>query len=211
MRLKQTIIAIAFFISACLSVNAQDIALCFTAMPGNLMPLLEVNRRKDLIDLYNDKKDAKVQNTLKGETVLAKMTETYLLLQTGKSGTEMMILTMSNHSEVICLIQNTCAPVCDSRIQFYTIDWQELPAEDFFTPANINYFYKEGTNFNEENLIQSAKSDIHLMQYQLDPDQLTLTQTYNTPQFWSKDFLQQVKPFLKEESKIFTWKKNRFQ
>ena len=61
--------------------KAQEMDAVFVAMPDQYVPQLENAWRKDLIDLYNSGKEAKLKNTMNGFSTLKKLTDDYLLLQ----------------------------------------------------------------------------------------------------------------------------------
>lgn len=46
-----------------------------------------------------------------------------------------------------------------------------------------------------------------LIQYTLSPDNLTLTATYTTPLYLSREDRKAVIPFIKESPKVYTWEK----
>ena len=73
--------------------KAQEMDAVFVAMPDQYVPQLENAWRKDLIDLYNSGKEAKLKNTMNGFSTLKKLTDDYLLLQvTERSTVEMKLL-----------------------------------------------------------------------------------------------------------------------
>ncbi len=212
MTLKRHISIFIFCCSAFLSMQAQDISFYFTTMPNNLLPTLEINRRKDLVDLYKDSRNATVKNALNGASTLKQMTDRYIYLQTDTSSMEMVLLPLVNDSKIICIIRTVCAPVCDSRISFYTTEWKKLDTNDFLSPADPSWFIKDGTDISGEEF-QTAQSalDMELMEFHLQPEDLTLVQIYNTPAYLSPDDYRKIKSYLKEEPRIFQWYKTRFK
>ena len=77
--------------------KAQEMDAVFVAMPDQYVPQLENAWRKDLIDLYNSGKEAKLKNTMNGFSTLKKLTDDYLLLQvTERSTVEMKLLPLVN-------------------------------------------------------------------------------------------------------------------
>ena len=67
--------------------KAQEMDAVFVAMPDQYVPQLENAWRKDLIDLYNSGKEAKLKNTMNGFSTLKKLTDDYLLLQVTERST----------------------------------------------------------------------------------------------------------------------------
>lgn len=202
------IICICSFIS----VYAQDVVPYFTSMPDDLMPLLTINRRKDLIDLSNSGKTAQIENSLKGTTIVQTLKDNYICLRSDSSTIEIAMLPMINDSYVICMIHTVCGPVCDSNIRFFTTEWKSLDKKLFLSPVENTWFFKDHANKNDnEFLYLSSLLDMDLIQYHINPDQLTLEQKYNTPLYLNKNGQEKLQPYLKEESKIYIWNKMRFE
>ncbi|WP_293712802.1 DUF3256 family protein [uncultured Parabacteroides sp.] len=196
-----------------LGVKAQEMDALFISMPDQNIPQLENAWRKDLVDLYKSGKDATLKNTMNGSSSLKKLTSDYLLLQaTERSSIEMKLLPLVNNTNVICMIRTVNGPVADSQIEFFTTEWQPLAVSDLFTPVDADWFIKDDTDKNS-NAFQDAASrlDMDLIQYTLSPDNLTLTATYTTPLYLSKEDRKAVIPFIKESPKVYTWEKYHFK
>ena len=206
--MKRYFLSILFCLLAW-SMNAQDMETVFVAMPDQNVPQLESAWRKDLIDLYKADKEARLKNTMDGFSSLQKLTKDYLLLQvTERSTLEMKLFPLVNNSYVVCLIKTVYGPVADSKIEFFTTDWQPLNEADFFTPVSTDWFIKEEVDRNDVAFIEAtSRLDMDLRKYSLSPDSLILTVEYTTPQYLSKSDSRQVKQFLKEEPKVYTWEK----
>lgn len=196
-----------------LGVKAQEMDALFISMPDQNIPQLENAWRKDLVDLYKSGKDATLKNTMNGSSSLKKLTSDYLLLQaTERSSIEMKLLPLVNNTNVICMIRTVNGPVADSQIEFFTTDWQPLAVSDLFTPVDADWFIKDDTDKNS-NAFQDAASrlDMDLIQYTLSPDNQTLTATYTTPLYLSREDRKAVIPFIKESPKVYTWEKYHFK
>ena len=193
--------------------KAQDMAPLFAAMPDALIPQLEDAWRKDLIELYNSGKEAKLKNTMNGFSTLKKLTNDYLFLQVSDISTiELKLFPLVNNTKIIGMITTVNGPVPDSRITFYTTDWELLNTADLFTPSQEDWFIKEDINKNEDTYkIIRSFLDMDLIQYSFSPDNLTLTATYTTPLYLSKEDQKKVQPYLTEIPKVYTWQKFHFK
>ena len=128
-----------------LGMNAQDMTSVFTAMPDQYIPLLEHAWRKDLVDLYTSGKESRLKNTMNGFSTLQKLTNDYLLLQTTERSTvEMKLLPLVNNTYVVCMISTVNGPVPDSRIEFFTTNWEPLATSDLFTQPTSDWYIKQG-------------------------------------------------------------------
>lgn len=210
--MKRVFLTIVFALVV-FGVRAQDMASVFTAMPDQYIPQLENEWRKDLVDLYNAGKEAKLQNTMNGFSTLKKLTANYLLLQvTNQSTVEMKLLPLVNNTNVVCVVNTVDGPVPDSRIAFYTTDWKPLNPADLFTPVSSGWFIKENTDKKSEAFRQVLPYlDMDLVKYTLDPDSLTLTAAYTTPLYLGKEERKMVAPFLKDTPKVYNWEKFHFK
>ena len=210
--MKRLIFSILICVIA-LGAKAQDMAAVFISMPDQNIPQLENAWRKDLVDLYKSGKEARLKNTMNGFSSLDSLTSDYLSLKaTERSTIEMKLLPLVNNTNVICMVRTVNGPVADSQVEFFTTDWEPLAVSDLFTPVDADWFIKEDTDKNS-NAFQDAASrlDMNLIQYNLSPDNLTLTATYTTPLYLSKEDRKKVTPFIKDSPKVYTWEKFHFK
>jgi len=191
---------------------SQDMATLFTNIPDQYLPQLETEWRKDLVDLYRSGKEARLQNTMAGYSTLRALTSDYLFLEkTERSTMEIKLLPLVNNTHVICVVSTVCAPVADSKVEFFTTDWKPLDTAELFTPADSGWFIKK-----EEGQRPGAfpdalsRLDIELIKYQLSEKDLTLTATYTTPLYLDSETREKIAPFLKDSPRIYTWEKYRF-
>ncbi|WP_455627716.1 DUF3256 family protein [Parabacteroides chinchillae] len=194
-------------------VKAQNIDALFVSMPDQNIPQLDDAWRKDLVELYNSGKEAKLKNTMNGYSSLLKLTDNYLLLQaTERSTVEMKLLPLVNMTNIICMVTTVNGPVADSKVEFFTTDWKPLDTADLLTPVSPDWFIRDNADKNSD-AFRTAISllDMHLIKYALAPDDLTLTATYTTPLYLNKDDREKVLPFLKESPKVYTWDKSHFE
>jgi hypothetical protein len=196
-----------------LSAKAQDIKTLFTQIPDTYLPQLETAWRKDLIELYQAGKDARLQNTMGGYSRLLKLTDDYLLLQvTERSSIELKKLPLINNTYIICMVTTIEGPVADSRVAFYTTGWELLESSALFTPVAADWFINENADAGSDAFKDAiARLDIHLIKYRLSPENLSLTAVYTTPLYLDEEERKQILPFLKEHPKVYTWDKSLFR
>jgi len=211
--MKPKIIIILFLLSlTAYQIQAQTASELFTKLPESDFLPLTVSNRLDLIDLYKAGQNATVKNRFDDSCSIIRMTNNYLQIQTGKNTMELFLLPMINDTKIIGLIQTVCAPVCDSKLDFYTTSWKKLSASVFITFANKNDFLKEGINPEDEKVKNALiPLDISLMQLHYDPDKQELLQYYTTPDYLSVDDKENVMPYLTDAPKQFKWNQMRFE
>lgn len=196
-----------------LSVKAQEMDAVFVAMPDQYVPQLENAWRKDLIDLYNSGKEARLKNTMNGFSTLKKMTSDYMLLQvTDRSTVEMKLLPLVNNTNIVCMITTIYGPVPDSQIEFFSTEWEPLNVADLYTAVPADWYIKEEVDKNNISFIEATtRLDVDLRKLSLSPDNQTLTVEYTTPEYLAKEDRAKVSSYLKEEPKVYTWEKFHFK
>jgi hypothetical protein len=192
--------------------QAQDMKTLFTQMPDILLPQLETAWRKDLADLYLNGKEARLQNIMEGYSRLLELTADYLLLQvTERSYVEMKTLPLINNTHILCVVTTVEGPAPDSRIAFYTTDWQPLEASGLFNPVKAEDFLVAANADNDAYLDAAALLDMDLIRYRLSPGDLTLTASLSTPAYLQRTNSARVEPFLRNQPIVFTWNKSSFR
>ena len=186
-----------------LSLQAQTAKETFISLPENRLVDLNTYARMDLVDLYEAGLPAVVKNSFDDTLTLEKLTPDYLRLNTGKGSLQIVVLKMINDYPLYLLIHTVCAPVCDSRLEFYSPSWNRLPSETFITPTPSSFFIEENPNF--------PSMDIALMQWIYEPETAVLQQIYNTPDYLSLDDRQTIQAFVKARTRDYRWTGVRFE
>ncbi|MDR1336765.1 MAG: DUF3256 family protein [Tannerella sp.] len=205
---------LVFYVTALpAAVQAQDMASLFVDMPDEYILQLEDAWRKDLVELYRAGKPATLDNTMKGRSTLVQLTPDYLLLQSSeRSVVEMKLLPLINHTNIICVVTTVSAPVADSRVAFYTTDWNRLDASGIWSPVTANRFIREDADWQSEAFLDAlSRMDMDLIRYRLHAGNATMTAEYLTPEYLSEDDRGKVTPFLRAEPLVYQWKAGRFE
>ncbi|MDR1380144.1 MAG: DUF3256 family protein [Tannerella sp.] len=210
--MKRLIFSLLFTFWAFCS-TARNVEEFFTGMPADIIVQLEEAWRKDLVDLYKSGRTATLENTMQGKSTLLKLTDNYLLLQyTERSTVEMKLLPLVNNTHVICMITTVYAPVADSRVDFYTTEWNPLPAGELYTPVTAEWFLADGAGDSSVEMSGiKAMLDIFLVKYSLEADSNTLTAEYTTPLYLDGESRAKALPFLKDAPRRYEWKSSRFE
>jgi hypothetical protein len=197
------------FLSVCFP--AQPAENLFLSMPEFLSLTLTETDRLELVERYKSGLLAAVENQLGDSCFLTRMTDDYLHIKEGESSMEIIVLPMINDSKVVCLIHTVCAPICDSYLEFYTVNWRRLNSSMFITLAEKAQFIKPDVDTGEQTAQNALiPLDISLMQFRYDPDSQELLQYYNTPQYLSTGDREKAAPYLTEMPVIFKWDLVRF-
>jgi len=180
-------------------------------MPDSLSPLLTKVNREDCIDFLESKMRAQVENRFGKKSEMTDLSKDYIRMQMSPQTTwQMKLLALNDTTNIICTISTACAPACDSRIHFYTTDWQPLAASQFVTLPILNDFLNtpEPTavyEFDEA----SRPADMLLMKADFNKENTELTVTLTTPDYMSKETAEKLKPFLRRPI-VYQWKNGAF-
>jgi hypothetical protein len=184
-------------------VKAQTINEIFVSVPETELLTLATNNRLVLIDLYLKGEEASVENSFGDKVYLNCLTDDYLSIRSGNTATEIFLLTLVNESQIIGLIQTVCAPVCDSRLEFYTLKWKKLDTELFIIPAGSkSWFIRENIGF--------PSLDIALTEFHYDAENQILSQTYNTSSCLNMEDEKTIEQDTTEKTKAYKWNGVRF-
>ena len=164
--------------------NAQEMRTIFVEMPDSIIPLLTQSNRADCIDFIDAKMKARVTNRFDGHSELLQLTPDYLKMQlTGHTFLQMKLLPRSSGDTIICMINTVCAEARDSRIRFYTKEWQEIsPATALFKKPMIKDFFTIDKSL--EKILQIA--DIYLVELTMSPTEATIQANYTMPAYMSR-------------------------
>jgi hypothetical protein len=204
---KQLIGLLIFFFFGTAVVSAQKMSDIFVRIPDSLVQTLDKTSRTTLIDFWGDNdKKAVVQNSLGGMSELKDLGDNYVLLQTSEGNTvEIKLLPINEYYNILCLINTSCAPACDSRISFYTTEWKPLK-NTYIQPITASGFYIPG---NSDCADLTSTIDMHPIKLSLNKDNSKLTAFYSIESYLNKEDFEKLKPCLKGELS-FDWVDGRY-
>lgn len=192
--------------------GAQNISTLFVEMPRDILFILTDNNRKDMVDLYVNEKEASVLNIMGGDSKLIQLNENYIKLQlTTQNTVEIKLLPLVNKTQIICVVQTACAPVCDSRISFYTTKWEPIENNGLVKPFTVQNFLNNSELETEKRQNALASLDTQFFQYQLNPDNNDLSVFYTTPEYLGIEEQKEVEPYLTHKPLVLHWNNTRFQ
>jgi hypothetical protein len=201
---------ILFLAAFALNASAQYIAPFFTTMPNDILPYLSVNNRKDLIDLFNAGKTAKVENLLKGETTLKALDENYIKLQLNASAVaEMKLLPLNDTAKIIAVIKTVSGKAADSQIQFFTSSWQKISIAELLPKITLNDFINKQALATNQDSTALQTLDIAFISFSFSKDSDELTVSLDTENYLSKEDYKRVAPLLYPTFKL-KWANGKF-
>ena len=192
--------------------KSQTLEELFLTMPKELLPTLNQSDRLDLIDMYKAGAASRTNDLLNQVSSLTVFDKDILRLETGGNALELALLPMINDSYILLMIKTTCAPVCDSELRFYTLQWKRLDSRFFFNPVGKEWFMVQEAVFANpiaENTLLSL--DIEFMKYSYNTEKKLLVQEYLTPEYLDQEQKEKVNKLLKRENKTYQWNGAHFE
>ena len=121
-------------------VSVSDV---FREMPDSLLPCLSKNNRLDMIDFLDSKMQAEVTNKLNGTSEMTALTSDSLSVRVSEAfRADIMLLAplepVDSCTQVICMVQTfgIDSLSLDSRVDFFTPQWQRLNIRPQFTAVD---------------------------------------------------------------------------
>ena len=180
----RTIILIMLAMSGLSAFSQTKAKEVFATAPDSIFPLLTTNNRLDCIDLIENNMKATVKNKLEQKAEMTALTDSYLQIK--PSERSVVEIKMLNDS-VFCLINTCLGPAPDSRISFFTRDWEPY-AMTFPTPHASDFWKSVPDSLaREANFAQRSLEDLLLIQISADKENTELTLTIQTSELSGKE------------------------
>lgn len=136
--LRNTLFLFIALVSA-LPLLAEPIDSVFARAPQHVLPILSLNTRLDMLDLYNYKMTAQGENNYGGSSLLLEKTDNHLVIQlTEASRWELLRTSPCTDSTRYVCIYTVTRPDSASRLTIYNKEWQPLPVQPLtYTPTDF--------------------------------------------------------------------------
>lgn len=174
-----------YFLLALLPLTLAQVSIArvmkdlFIAMPVSLMPMLDENARKDLVDICLSGMTTSLPNEWGGTSALQKLTDNYLKLREDSEGTVVtdMALLPAGRDTVVCVVRTLRTPQPVSEVLFFNSRWQELKADKLLKLPDMEEFPRSN------DLLTEGVLPVEFMEAALDVTEqggIVLTFTTNT-------------------------------
>lgn len=197
--------------TALVSQAAEPAAQLFVSMPDSLVPSIEVNRRKDLIDLFHAGQKAQVTTRLGGTAQMTELQENHLVLSLSEQS-QMLLqsYTTGSGDTLVALVNTVYAPAGDSRIRFFDSAWRELPASKYIEqPTRDDFFLFPDSLSKEECKELMRPVDICLVEYTFESDG-SICARQSWEKYLDRETYNRLKPYLRE-SITLRWNERQFE
>ncbi|NLZ72717.1 MAG: DUF3256 family protein [Bacteroidales bacterium] len=209
---NKRLLVLSFILLFFFSLQAKNARDLFLTMPAHLTPLLTAVNKADCIDFLDSNMKAQVTNRLDGITEMTKLSDDYIHIQMTENTEWVMKLFPYNDNYIIGVIITACAPVCDSRIRFYSAEWEEQDINSYLDiPSFSSYLEWPKEEIEKEKLKQAIKAlTIPLYQIKTDEEEMQLTFVCNALDYLDKETAEKIAPYLNKEVKK-RWNGFRFE
>ncbi len=129
-----------------LPLAAKDMSDYLFVIPNAVLPQIELNRLKDMVDMKKANQVAKSPNIFGGYSELTDLTDEYARLVVSDNMTlefkQFIIPNKTESDTIICAIRTTCAPLCDSDVSFFTSNWKAINEDLKVSKPSVADFLK---------------------------------------------------------------------
>lgn len=204
--MRQSILFFFLFLSTL--TQAQQAGDFFKSMPPELLPgvsegnktMLVVNRGKTTVPYSL----GEIEKVVHGDD--------YLQIKTSDVGTlELKLLPVRDDSVIVCVIRTVCTNVCDSHISFYSSNWNKLDNERFLPDVSADFFLNSSPKKSKNDKYAVSLPDIDPISASFSETGTDLTLTFHYKERLTDEQIQKLKPLLKGDSVILTWKNTTFR
>lgn len=194
--------------------SAQKLAKeIFVSMPDSILPYLTSVNRADFIDFMESNMKARVTNRFDQTTEMTELAPDYIRLNlTPESSWQMKLLSLNDTVQVVCVVYTVCAPVCDSRVAFYTIGWEALPTERHLEALpTVSDFVKSDSIDAQEGLTVAFEAlDVRLLKIDLSADSSDMLVTFSTMDYIGESDRKKIEPYI-TPAMTFRWEEGKFK
>ncbi|MDR3705013.1 MAG: DUF3256 family protein [Paludibacteraceae bacterium] len=207
-----------FFLASILSstMSAESlIEKAFIKMPDEYYLSLSSEMRRNMVNDYKKDSAATQKNRFKGQSSILKIDSlhSFISIQNSKNGKVDMKLLRKNDSIIyIAVVFTACAPVCDSHVGFFAANWQLLnfplmPSVSIKDFLDMDKIKSEGKD--PDAIAQ--RFDVTFMQSAFVKNEDNIEVSLNSEKFADKDNFEKIKPYLKGNKLLYTWKNGTFE
>lgn len=148
----------------------------FADAPREVFPLLTDMTRLDMIDYYSSGTRTASRNVLDGESRIEEMSPMRMKIKMSDVSEYVIALLPAKRDTLIAVVSTVMIPMPDSRLAFYSSDWEPSEKNRFTEPGLSQWLLPEakGVRADVENAIPFVPAT-----YSLDTDTGELTVTHN--------------------------------
>ena len=197
-----------FLLLLSMTATGQTIADLFRSMPSELLPgVSEANKTMLLVDSGK----TSVPYAL-GEIGKIAQSNDFVHIRTSDAGDlQLKVLPLSSDSLIVSVIQTVCAGVCDSRIYFFTTNWEELDQELFLPVLSKEIFFNSSKKDSDNYKYAVSLPDIFPISARFGKTGTDLTLELHYRERLTDDQTEEITPFLVGDTLLVKWENGTFR
>lgn len=197
-----------FLLLLSMTATGQTIADLFRSMPSELLPgVSEANKTMLLVDSGK----TSVPYAL-GEIGKIAQSNDFVHIRTSDAGDlQLKVLPLSSDSLIVSVIQTVCAGVCDSRIYFFTTNWEELDQELFLPVLSKEIFFNSSKKDSDNYKYAVSLPDIFPISARFGKTGTDLTLELHYRERLTDDQIVEITPFLVGDTLLVKWENGTFR
>ena len=192
-----------------LSVLSQSASDMLIMMPDDLIPQLTVNNRKDMVDFAKLDRADNVMNRFGGHSRITSLSENFLEVSLSEQSSMQLKILPYRDTIIVGVIHTVSAPVRDSRIAFYTTDWEDMQTAELWEIPDAEDFAatKKSKDFRDA----ISLLDMWLAEYSFDKDDDYITVRQTVGEYLPEEIAAKVTPYLSDQPLRYEWTGKRFK
>ena len=193
---------------------AQDgISTVFLTMPESIIPSLAADQKYTLIATLKDSGQVVAETPIHPDIVRTALSDDYIALKTSEAGTtQVKLLPLINNSKIVCVVKTVKGGFSDSRVSFYTTDWQPIAKGDLLPQTKIDWFVKADADRSSQEFVNAfALLDILPVVITMSGNSTTLSLDLDAEGYLSEEDYKRIEPFLIDGPKVLKWDRVSFK
>lgn len=209
--MKKHCLITLFILSCFTSSYSQNIKPYFTIAPDIILGYVNINQRKDLIDLYEAKQNAAIKNQLGGTTQVDTMSYDFIKIKLSTL-TDIEIKLIQNESDttgIIVVNKTIQGQYPESNLAFYTTSWNTIIPETLFEAPVWTDFIRKDTPeaIRYELMHELAYRNIS---YELIPQTNQIKVIPSFLNSFSKEAIEKWNSYFDDTPLIYSWNEGRY-
>lgn len=207
--MRQIILSIILILGIfSMNVDAITAEQAFVTAPESVFPLLNKSTRLDMIDYFNSGSTTPSKNKLSGNSRVTSIKINDLRFEMSASSSyQIAILDLKDGKEIIALIETIKAMESDSKISFYTTEWEKIDGKYFSEPELEDWLTSTGKKNIKE---VEALVPFILVGYEFDTMNGELLLNNNIKSMLSEDIYESVASYFTPQLK-YRWTGKQFK
>lgn len=205
--MRKTVLLALLLFSATAIYAGHTIDAYFISAPAQLIPQLDENQRKDLIDFHNAGVAHHVINQLGGEVLIDTIDDMQVTVKlSSSSAIQIALLPVADTVGIIAVIHTVSLPAQDSRITFYDTRWQPIESGKIFTAPTAEMFL----NKSSKKAARQAADLIDMLPVSYIISGKTLQAREDLKTYLPEEIYERLSPLLRKTPLSYTWNGKRF-